>query len=271
MKKFFVFKSYFIKTPFAYLLIAFYLLSVMRPAFAVNISPSPTTKVSPSKDTPTDAAELQRIEQIKNLVASRVAELKLVDRVGFLGTVQESGNTQITIQDINETPISIDIDELTKFSDSANNKFGISDIKKNDTVAAVGLFNKQTKRLLARLVTKMYSIPVYFEGILTDKDTKNFTFTARDEKGKERILNIESSTKILSFANVDDSPVKSGFSKINTGIRIFAAGFGDLKDKKILNVARMIAFLDLSPSVEMEKYAPNVAEPSGSLIPTGKP
>ena len=216
-----------------------------------------------STQSPTEAQDLKRIEKIKDLVASRVAELKLVDKVGILGSVTDTNTTSVTINDDSNTSTDIDIDELTKFSDSADSKFGVSDIKKNDTVAAIGLYNKDTKRLLARTITKMHSLPVFFEGIITEKDTKNYTVTAIDASGKSRILNIDTSTKMQTFASGDDGTSKGGFSKITIGQRVFAAGFNDLKDATILNVSRLIYFADLAASVEMKNHAGPIATPSG--------
>src|SRR4051812_11905525 len=106
-------------------------ITIPTAAFAVGITPSVTPKTSPNNsNAPTDSADQARIEQIKDLVASRVAELKLVDKDGFLGIVQDVRNTQLTIEDESQNSIPIDTDELTKFNDSANDKFGISDMKK---------------------------------------------------------------------------------------------------------------------------------------------
>ncbi len=228
--------------------------------FAVSPTPSktitPTIKAvspSPAATTP-ESAEIDRIQKIKELVASRVAELNLVEKRGILGTVKETSTMQIIVEDRNGDQRTIDIDELTKFQKNGDDKtFGISDVKKDDKLSFIGLYNKETKRLLARFISKNSSIPQYLEGVVTDKDTKNYTLTVIDEKGNKKVVDVSSSTKTSSF-DKEVPALKSGFTKIQVGERILAAGFWDLKDKETLNASRIIHFKSLTPSSKMKAY-----------------
>ena len=55
-------------------------------------------------------------EQLITNIASRVAQLKLVEKRGIIGTVTNVTNTQITLSDIQNNTRFIDVDELTKFT-----------------------------------------------------------------------------------------------------------------------------------------------------------
>ena len=81
-----------------------------------------------------------------NLVA------KLVEKRGIIGTVTDSSDTQITVTDIAGNIRFVDVDELTKFYSSDSKTFGISDIKNGMTIGVLGLYNKQSRRILAREV-----------------------------------------------------------------------------------------------------------------------
>lgn len=215
-------------------------------AYAVTVTPT-TVVASPS-------AELDRIQKIKDLVASRVAQLNLVDKRGVLGTVTETSTTQIVLQDVKKTRRIIDIDDITKFDDPDNKNFGISDVKKGNALSVVGLYNKDTKRLLARFVYTVTTPPAVFEGVIIDKDTKNYQLNATDSKGSKKLIDITASTKMYSF-DADTGQVKTGFSKIPNGIRIFASGFMDTKVDNQQNATQVIVFPTLALSSGMKKYA----------------
>jgi len=214
-------------------------------SFAVTITPSPTdAKISPTI-APNSVDESQ-IEKIKDLVASRVAELKLVDKKGILGTVKNSTNTQINLTNHKNLEASIDIDELTKFQTDNDKSFGISDIKKGDVLSIIGLYNKETKRLLARFVERATSIPENIEGVVAGKDTRNFTMDIVGVDEKTKIVDVQSSTKTTSYDK--GVSTKSGFSKITVGERIIIVGFADPKIENQINTSRIIHFPNLPPS-----------------------
>jgi len=240
----------------SFIFITIVFLQATISVFAITPTPTSNPKASPNTTTnPTDAQDLDRIKKIKDLVASKVAELKLVEKRGILGIVKEANSTQITITDIKDAIRIIDIDELTKFQkDSGTTSFGISDIKNGASISFIGLYNKETKRLLARFVAKSVSIPLSFEGIVTSKDTKKFIFTLIDDSGNKKIADVSSSTK-TSFYTKADGTTKSGFSKVEIGQRMVVIGFADLKDKDTINSERIIYFNvdDVPPSANMKK------------------
>lgn len=212
-------------------------------AIAQSPSVKPTSSTSPSVDE-------DQVERIKDIVASRVAELNLVEKKGALGKVLTSTSTQVTLEDIQGNKQIIEIDELTKFKDPDNDDYGISDVNEGDVIGVIGLLNKAADRILARYINTVSAIPEYFDGIVTNVNSKNFQVTAVDENGSSKIIDIVTSTK-TSLYGKDDGLIKSGFSKIEIGQRIYVAGFMDSKIDNQLNARRVIHFLDLSPSEKM--------------------
>src|SRR6185312_13291154 len=130
----------------------------------VKISPSP----SPSIDT-----QEKINSELQARIASRVAQLNLVEKKGVIGTVNDVNNTQISISDVQGNNRFIDVDELTKFVSSSNKSFGISDIHKGDTLGILGLYNKQSRRILARFVTAL-NLATTFNGIISGIDRKAY-------------------------------------------------------------------------------------------------
>lgn len=219
---------------------------------SISYAASPTPADREPSSTPSGALT-DRIQKIKDMVASRVAELKLVEKRGLLGKVLEFSNTQITIEDEANVKKFIDIDELTKFEDSSNKTFGISDIKKGDMLSAVGLYNKDSKRLLSRVISTVKNLPAQFEGIVTSLNTRGFELDLITADGTNKTIAVETSTKTFAYSE-DGKTVKSGFSKIAEGQRILVTGFESKTDGDTVAAIRVLHFLDLPPSAEMKNH-----------------
>jgi hypothetical protein len=179
----------------------------------------------------------QQINDLKDKIASRVAALKLVDKRGILGTVTEVEDTRLTILDPQQKTRIVDIDELTKFSSpSAKSTFGISDIKKGETVSIIGLYNKQSRRILGRFI-EIAVRPVFITGAVSNIDADNFTLSVRSANNTTTIVDIEKITKTNSYA--DDEIVRSGFSKLSIGDRVVITGYLQ-KDKNRITGLRIL-------------------------------
>src|ERR1035437_9874018 len=78
-------------------------------------------------DAPTPIISSSLLEKVANEIASKTAQLNLVEKRGIIGTVTDSSGTQITLSDLNGNIRFVDVDELTKFSSSSSKSYGISD------------------------------------------------------------------------------------------------------------------------------------------------
>ena len=229
--------------------------SLVPAAFGATPTPRPSQNQISS-----DSAELEKIQKIKDIVASKVAELNLVEKRGIIGTIKEMNGMQITVVDIKSNIRRFEVDELTKFSFSTKTTAGISDLKKGDIYSFIGLYNKETQKLLVRDIDSVDTVPVYFEGAISSVDPKKYQLSVVDEKGTTKKVDIENSTK-TSLASTDGDLVKSGFSKLAVNDRVLAVGFWDKKDKDLLSSLRIIHFKDVPPSKEMQSHI-NVASTS---------
>src|ERR1700704_3295 len=120
-----------------------------------TVSPELSTTASPSGKKNSDLMNKidQQINSLKSRIASKVAQLNLVEKRGIIGTVTEASGTQIKLTDIQNNIRFVDVDELTKFSSpSAKDTFGISDLTKGTLVGVIGNYNKDSQRILARFV-----------------------------------------------------------------------------------------------------------------------
>lgn len=255
---------------------SFLLLIFFTLLFLVNALPAKGLTSTPTPTTSEDQ-EIDRLEKLKELIASTAAKKNLVDRKGIIATVKDVNGTKIIATDFHDADKIIDIDELTKFESNSSSSFGLSDLKEGDLLSFIGLFNKETERLLARFIYKVSSIPIYIDGGVVKKDNKKFTLDVVDENGEQKTIDIETSTKAVSFDR-ETGEEKSGFSKIEVGERILVAGFQDKKDKNLIKATRITHFPNLPTTTKVKKYLDllnsDVPVSSGSgkkLTPITKP
>ena len=229
-------------------------------AYATTASLSATAVPSPSASTSAEQKNSDLINNLKDRIASRVAQLKLVERRGVIGKVTAVTDTQITLEDVRNNTRFVDVDELTRFSSpSAKGSFGISDIKKGTTLGILGLYNKQSKRILARFVNVLI-LPVHIHGVVTKIDKQNFITQIATEGAQQIFIDIETSTRTSSYTKADGLK-RAGFSKVTKGERITVIGFPDSKKPDHVIATRIILFSELLPN-------PKINVPSESATPT---
>lgn len=234
-----------------YWIICLFVHSQFIPVYGAA-TPTPTKVTSP-----TDSIDIEKIQRIKDIVASKVAELNLVEKRGIVGKLKENSNMHLVISDAKGNVRNIDVDELTKFSISGtkgkDSTLGISDLKKDVLYSFVGLYNKDTQRLLARSIAEADTIPLFFEGAIYSVDSKEFQIQVVSSKGEKKNVDIQNSTK-TSLTAKDGELTKSGFSKLNINERILIVGFTDIKDNTLIAASRVIHFKEIPPSKEMQSY-----------------
>lgn len=198
---------------------------------------------SAAQAAPTPKAE-SAITELKERIASRVAQLQLVEKRGIVGVVNNVTNTQLTLIDVRKDTRLIDVDEFTKFaSPSAKGSFGISDIAKGETVSIIGLYNKQSRHLMARFVD-VVRMPMFLSGAVEKVDAKTFTLTVATTNNENFTVDVTTTTKTQSYAK-ETGLVRSGFSKVALGQRIFVVGFPNLKEASKVSALRLIHFSSL--------------------------
>lgn len=230
------------------------------------ITSTPKTTRTPS---PTSSLIEKQIDSLTSKIASRVAQLKLVEKKGVMGEVTDVSNTQITINDIHGDTKFIDVDEFTKFTSSTSKtSFGISDISKGDRLGILGLYNKESRRILARFVD-VINLPQVIHGVISDIDSKNFTLVVTSQDNKTRDIDMQSSTKTVSYDAGKKALVKGGFSKLQIGQTIIVVGYPDKKDSNLFEASRVIILPDIAVNPNIKIKTPtDTPSPTSKLKPT---
>jgi len=241
------------------------------PAYAA--SPTPTDKTTPTPSTKPAISEKlnNQINELKEKIASRVSELNLVEKRGMIGVVTEVSGNKITLTDVAGKTRIVDVDEITKFSSASNKSFGLSDITKGTKLSVLGLYNKQSKRILARFINTTID-PTFLSGSISELDAKNFFITMTTTEQKQVKIDVQTSTKLLT-ASKDGDLNKFGFSKLEVGDRITVVGYPDKKDAKIIVGDRVITYLSLlqNPKIKVNKPEPTATEAPSPTPKKSKP
>jgi hypothetical protein len=214
--------------------------------------------------TATPTVDQALIQQLGNEIASKTAQLNLVEKRGIIGIVTDSSASQITLTDTNGSTRFIDVDELTKFSSSANSSFGISDVKNGMTLGVLGLYNKQSRRILARDVDVMDVFPTIVFGEVSDIDKVNYEITILKANGGKAVAEIEDVTKTDSFTG--GTLVRSGFSKMQTAQTVSVMGFPDKQDSSKIMASQIIILSDIQLDYDLNPASPTIAPSTGSGI-----
>lgn len=202
-----------------------------------------------------------QINQLKDKIASRVSELNLVEKRGITGIVSEASTNQITLKDLNGNTRLIDIDEITKFSSgSSSSNFGVSDLKEGDRLNVLGLYNKESKRLLARFVSTAVN-PVFLSGAISAIDKEEFTIDLLTADKKTTKIDVNTSTRTFSYE--DGDLVKSGFSQLETADRIMMIGLPDKTDPNLIVAERVLVLptLPKNPNINITQATKTPGKP----------
>ena len=214
--------------------------------------------------TPTESLVQQQIDELKSKIASKVAELKLVEKRGIIGTVTDSSDTQISLIDLSGNIRKIDVDELTKFY-SSSQTFGISDIKKGRVLGILGLYNKQSRRILAREVNDISSPQEIIYGAVSAIDKENFEITLTKENNNKAIIEIQDITRSLIFSS--NTLSRSGFSKIAMFETAIVAGLPDKQNSNKILATRIILLPNIGLASKLNiNLEPTIPPSTGSGV-----
>lgn len=231
-------------------LIAIFLLLLttcylLRATSYASEDPTSTPSATPTK-------KISKVESLlKDKVASLVAKLDLVDKKGIIGTVDKIADTQITLTDLNGKTNFIDVDEITEFaSPSAKESFGISDLTKGSKIAILGLYNKESRRTLARFID-IAILPKILRGAIVSVDEEEFTVDIIASDGNIYTGDVETTTKTSSY-DPEDGISKLGFSKLEKDQRVIARGFPSKTDPKRLTLTRILVLPTVPKNPKLE-------------------
>ncbi len=214
-----------------YILLTFVFIALLATRVAAQTA-------TPSATPPSDKAK--QIEDLKERLATKVAELVQTHKSAIHGTVKDVTISTITI----ETPtkdIKIDLtDELVIFQNirGKRTKLTSDELAKGDIVTVFGDYDTTLDILSARVVFIQSAPPARTSGLVTAIDREAFTITVTPPQGPAVTVDIEKTTKTVLWDG--KSLAKSGFSKIQTGEAVHVVGSLVPKQENRISASRIV-------------------------------
>lgn len=244
--------------------------------YAANASPSATPMT-------TDTDKTKQIEDLKERLATKVAELRQMERRAIEGVVKTTSITSFTVE-TKTKDLKIELTDSLKVVQYLKGKRTVlktDDISKNDPVVIFGDYDTSLDLMKAKVVFITGAIPLRINGIVTSSDEKDFSFTMVTADKTEYTVDFEKNTKSFEWT-VDNKTTKSGFSKIQKGNYVTILGSINPKDDKRISATKIVtlntemitptntpvASVSATPNVTVKTTTKPTVKPTVKVSPT---
>jgi len=171
-----------------------------------------------------EADKTRQIEELKERLATKVAELRQTQRSAMAGTVQSTSVSTFVVEAKTKN-VKIELTDdilVTQYVKGKRTKLTAADIEKGDPVVVFGEYDSTLDILKAKVVFIGAPAPVRVFGIIADIDRTEYTLTLNNPQGQSYVIDIEKTTKTFQWKN--EATEKSGFSKVAIGDTVFVLG-----------------------------------------------
>jgi hypothetical protein len=236
----------------------FFLLIVPNIIYAANEA-SPSS--NPNKN--------KQIEDLKERLATKVAQLRQFERKAVSGTVKSISVASITVE-TQTKELKIELTDDIKVYQMVKGKrtsLTTDDINKGDLVTLFGQYDSTLDVLKAQIVIIQNQIPVRISGIIKSNDSKNYTLSISSPGDLSNTVDFETSTKAFEFIK-DQNSAKIGFSKLISGNFVSVLGYPVPKKENQISAARIFI---INPNPIASPTINIIATPSATLKSTISP
>lgn len=213
--------------------------------------------------------KIEKIEKLKEKIATRVAELRDQDKAAVYGTVKElTDKTIILASRKGERKVVFSDDSIFfTLTDEVKKETETNKVDKDDLLSVFGYLDQDSNTISAKYIY-IQELPVRLIGKIADIDTSNYTITVAS-KQEEIIVDYEKNTKSYNFDKNSKKWVISGFSKLNLGnkVHIFGSAHKSEDNRIYANRIYTIVFPEqLSPTEKKETPPPQTPEDKENTI-----
>ncbi len=198
----------------------------------------------------------QQIENLKERLATGVAELSQLERKAIVGSVKNVSVSTITVE-TKTSDVKIElVDGIKVFQTIKGKRTALTtdDISKNDTVVVFGQYDATLDLLKASIIVIQDPLPERIAGTVTNVDRTNYTATVETPDSQSYVIDIENTTAMLG-RDTDDTVIKRGFSKVQAQETVLIQATAEPKETNRLSAVR---FLDIG----------NLSAPTATPTPT---
>lgn len=196
----------------------FFVLMITQFFFLANLVCAQTKKATASPTMTTTEIVDDDIQNFKDKIASKVAQLTKEEQKATSGFVVKTGTAQLSIKTVDNQTYQIKVDDiLTKIyqiNNAQKKEIQPSQIKKDDYLIVNGPTSETTITANYIFVDESYLVNV---GRVTEIDKENYSLKVSTSDKESVILDIEATTKRLILDIKTLELVTTGFSKIKEG------------------------------------------------------
>ena len=209
----------------------------------------------------------KQIDDLKDRLATKVAELRQSQRRAMIGTVKSVSVSTATIE-TKTKDIKIELTEditIIQYLKGKRTELTLDDLAKNDHGVVFGEYDSTLELLKAKIIFIQSTLPQRIAGTVTALDKEEFTVTVATE-GKSVIVDIEKITKISLWDG--QTITKAGFSRLAVGDSVHVVGTLVPKKENRLSATRI---LDIGNITNAPTAAPTPTEaPTPTIKSTPK-
>lgn len=209
-----------------------------------------TRAIAQESGTPsaTPQVNTRQVEELKERLATKVAELKNFKRRAIFGTVGEVTITTITVE-TKTSKVKIELtDELTVIQYIRGRRTLITndDIGTGDFVTVYGDYDESLDLLRAKVFYIQGPLPTIVSGKVREINRADFTLMLIAQDNREYIVDIETTTDTQLYTE-RDGLTESGFSKVRVGetLHIVGSALNDKENRfsadRILDLGTIVA------------------------------
>lgn len=218
-----------------------------------------------------------KLEELKDRLATVVAELRQTQRRAISGTIKSTSLTTAIIEtETKDLKIEL-IDELSVFQIISGKRTALTvdDLAAGDFVTVFGEYDTTLDLLKAKVIFIQSPLPVLLSGTVAAIDAKAFTLTLETKDGPTFTVDIEKTTTTRAWTG-EEKIEKSGFSRIAVGNTIHIAGTPDTKQENRVSAIRILDLGNLTgttptPTLQATSSATPKATSSATIKPTAPP
>ncbi|MFH0863940.1 MAG: DUF5666 domain-containing protein [Candidatus Gottesmanbacteria bacterium] len=186
---------------------------------------SSTVMAVPATDSAQQAENRQeQIEQLKDRVATRVAEMRQLMRRAWSGKIKSISESNIIFYTKlgDKTVITDDQTIFIEVGAGGRKKINFNNLKVDQQITVFGLYDEEKGQLTAKVII-VRVLPMNINGKVLEVSSTNGTLTVQTPNQSSYIVDIETATKIRVW-DKEKGIQQSGLSKITVGDRVHING-----------------------------------------------
>jgi len=202
--------------------------------FAASPTSTPSSTLS-------EAPKTNKIEDLKERLATKVAELRQTQKKAIVGTVKAVSISTVTVE-TKTSDLKIELtDSISVFQKIKGKRTELTteDLAKDDYVVVFGDYDTGLDLLKAKIIVIQDLLPERISGVVTAIDKKEFTVTVDIGEGKIYTVDIEKTTATYTF-DKENGVVKGGFSKLEAGSVVHVVGTLVPKKENRISALRLL-------------------------------